>query len=145
MSAQQPAIIHLPELNNKMLSGFEFIYPVNDNNIFIGGERGFFHINYEKYKKNIPALHVQVRAVKIVNKKDSLLFGGYFANVDDKQIQGKNQIPRIRNNWKTILFEFSSPLFGQQANLEYTYKLKGFDENWAEWSGKTEKENLAEY
>ena len=25
MSAQQPAIIHLPELNNKMLSGFEFI------------------------------------------------------------------------------------------------------------------------
>jgi len=140
MSAQQPAIIHLPELNNKMLSGFEFIYPVNDNNIFIGGERGFFHINYEKYKKNIPALQVQVRAVKIVNKKDSLLFGGYFANVDDKQIQGKNQIPRIRNNWKTILFEFSSPLFGQQANLEYTYKLKGFDENWAEWSGKTEKE-----
>jgi len=140
MSARQPAIIHLPELNNKMLSGFEFIYPVNDNNIFIGGERGFFHINYEKYKKNIPALQAQVRAVKIVNKKDSLLFGGYFANVDDKQIQGKNQIPRISNNWKTIMFEFSSPLFGQQANLEYTYKLKGFDENWAEWFGKTEKE-----
>ena len=140
MSGKKPEIIYLPELNNKLLSGFEFIYPLNANNIFVGGEKGFFHINYEKYKKNMPALQVQLRTVKIGDAKDSLLFGGYFSEVNEKQIQLKEKIPEIKNNWKTIQFEFSSPLFGQQTNLEYSYKLQGFDENWASWSNKTEKE-----
>lgn len=140
MSGKKPEIIYLPELNNKLLSGFEFIYPLNANNIFVGGEKGFFHINYEKYKMNMPALQVQLRTVKIVDGKDSLLFGGYFSEVNEKQIQIKEKIPEINNNWKTIQLEFSSPLFGQQTNLEYSYKLQGFDENWVSWSYKTEKE-----
>lgn len=140
MSGKEPAIIYLPELNNKMLSGFEFIYPVNENNIFLGGEKGFFHINYEKYKKSVPVLQVQVRSVRIINNKDSLLFGGYFADVNEQQIQNGKNIPEIANAWKTILLEFSCPVFGQQSNLEYTYRLKGFNDNWAAWSNKTEKE-----
>lgn len=51
---KKPQLIHLPELSSKMLSGFELYYPVNNNNVFIGAEKGFFLINYEKYKKNIP-------------------------------------------------------------------------------------------
>ncbi|MEI7735852.1 MAG: triple tyrosine motif-containing protein [Ferruginibacter sp.] len=140
MSGKEPAIIYLPELNNKMLSGFEFIYPVNENNIFLGGEKGFYDINFEKYKKSVPVLQVQMRAVRIINSSDSLLFGGYFANVNEKQMQGNNSIPDIANQWKTIHLEFSSPVFGQQSNLEYSYRLKGFDDNWAAWSNKTEKE-----
>ena len=140
MSAKSPAIIYLPELNNKMLSGFEFIYPVNEKNIFIGGEKGFFHLNYEKYKKNVAELVVQIRTVRITDKKDSILFGGYFTNVNEKQIQAEKKVPEIDNNWKTIHFEYASPLFGQQTNLEYSFRLRGFNKTWAEWSGKSEKE-----
>ncbi len=140
MGTKDTSIIYMPELNNKLLSGFEFVYPVNEKNIFISGERGFFHINYEKYKQNIPVLTVQIRSVKIVNKKDSLLFGGYFSEVDEKQSQSRNQIPGIANNWGTIHFDYASPLFGQQSGLEYSFRLKGFDESWSAWSGKTEKE-----
>lgn len=75
-----------------------------------------------------------------MNNKDSLLFGGYFADVNEKQVQLNKQIPQVGNNWRTIHFEFSSPLFGQQSNLEYSYRLKGFDDNWSEWSTKTDKE-----
>ncbi len=140
MSGKKPEIIYLPELNNKLLSGFEFIYTLNANNIFVGGEKGFFHINYEKYKKNMPALQVQIRSVRIVADKDSLLFGGYFSEVNDKQIQINAKIPEVNSRWKTIHFEYSTPIFGQQTSLEYSYKLKGFDENWSIWSNKTEKE-----
>ncbi len=70
-------IIYLPELNNKMLSGFEFIYSVNKNNIFLGGEKGFYHINYEKYRQTLPKFNVQIRSLRIFNTTDSLLFGGY--------------------------------------------------------------------
>ncbi|MFT3843424.1 MAG: triple tyrosine motif-containing protein [Lacibacter sp.] len=140
MSGKEPVIIHLPELNNKMLSGFEFIYPVNESNIFLGGEKGFIHINYEKYRKSAPELKVQVRNVKIYSNTDSILFGGYFSNINNEQQQNKKNTPAISHKWKTILFEYSSAIFGYQSNLEYSYRLKGFDNNWSEWSKRTDKE-----
>jgi len=140
LSEKEPALIYLPELNNKLLSGFEFIYPVNGKNIFVSGEKGFFHINYEKYKKNLPTLHVNIRSVRIINKKDSLLFGGYFNNPNEKQVQSGSQVPSIKYKWGTIRIEFSAPLFGQQQNLEYSYRLRGIDNSWSVWSSKTDKE-----
>jgi ligand-binding sensor domain-containing protein/DNA-binding CsgD family transcriptional regulator len=140
LSAKEPAVIYLPELNTKMLSGFEFLYAVNEQNIFLGGEKGFYHINYEKYKQTAPNLQVQIRAVRIINEADSLLFGGYFKNVNEKQLQDKDAVPSISNKWKTIRIEFSSPLFGLQPNLEYSYRLNGFEKNWSEWTKRTEKE-----
>ncbi|MBC7722838.1 MAG: transcriptional regulator [Pedobacter sp.] len=140
-SGKEPRIIYLPELTNKMLSGFEFIYPVNDNNIFVGGEKGFFNINYEKYKQTIPNLHIQIRGVRIIDKTDSLLFGGYFKDVNEPQLQNEtDNVPKIKSHWKTLHLEFSSTLFGYQSNLTYSYRLKGFDDNWSVWGNRTEKE-----
>ena len=136
LSGAKPTIIYLPELNNKMLSGFEFIYPVDKSNIFVGGENGFFHINYAKYKSSVPVLTVQVRGVTIINERDSLLFGGYEVTGNDEALIK----PSINNNWKTIHIEYSSTLFGYQPNLEYSYRLKGFAGNWSEWSKRSEKE-----
>jgi ligand-binding sensor domain-containing protein/DNA-binding CsgD family transcriptional regulator len=140
LSGKEAAVIYLPELNNKLLSGFEFIYPVNDNNIFLGGEKGIFHINYEKYKQTIRNLQVQIRTVRITDKTDSLLFGGYFKDVNEKQVQEEKKVPALGSGWKTIHFEYSSSLFGYQANLEYSYRLRGFDETWSSWTKRTEKE-----
>lgn len=141
-SGKEPTVTYLPELNNKMLSGFEYIFAADTTNIFLGGENGFYHINYPKYKKTVPALQVQVRSVRIINSnnRDSVLFGGYFGNVNDKQVQAKNEIRDIAYSWKTLRFEFSSSLFGYQTNLEYSYMLKGFEENWSDWNRRTEKE-----
>jgi ligand-binding sensor domain-containing protein/DNA-binding CsgD family transcriptional regulator len=140
MSEKQPVVIRIPELNNELLSGFEFIYTVDKKNILISGEKGFFHINYEKYKKMIYDLNVQIRNVRIVNKKDSLLFGGFYKRDKGKSVQGKESIPSIPHKWKTIRFEYSSPLLSQRANLEYAFMLEGFEENWSVWTKKTEKE-----
>jgi hypothetical protein len=109
-------------MNDKVLSGFEFIYPYNSENVFIGSEKGFFNINYDKYKDLKSELKTQIRAVHITSKKDSLLFAGYFSNINEKQLQQPEQVPSISYRWKTIRFEFSSPLFGQQPNLEYSYQ-----------------------
>lgn len=140
LSGKEAAAIYLPELNNELLSGFEFIYPVNESNILLGGEKGIFHINYLKYKKSIPALQVQIRVVRIIHQTDSLLFGGYFSAVNEKQQQDAKNIPELKHYWKTIHFEFSSPLFGYQPNLEYSYRLKGYDEAFSDWNKRTEKE-----
>lgn len=132
-SDKKPQVIHLPELSNKLLSGFEYIYPVNSRNVFIGGEKGFFHVNYDKYKKTIPSLEVLIRNVKIFNRRDSLLYGGNSTDTSDTKTE-------IAHNWGSLHFDYASPVFGQQANLEYSYRLRGFDDNWSEWTAKTDKE-----
>jgi ligand-binding sensor domain-containing protein/DNA-binding CsgD family transcriptional regulator len=139
-STLQPTIIYMPELKGKILSGFEHIYPINDNNIFVGGERGFYHINFENYKQNNHPLNVYIRTVKTIGKKDSILFGGYFGNVNEDKAQPGEDIPSISHQSNSFHFEFSSPLFEQQSNIEYSYYLKGFDKDWSEWSKKTEKD-----
>lgn len=140
MSTKTPKIIYIPELNNKLLSGFELVYPVNETNVFIGGESGLFNLNYAKYKKNNYNLQVRIREVRVVGEGDSLLYGGYFGNVNESQVQQKGQAPNLGGQWGAIHFEYSTALFGLQNNLEYSYRLKGLDENWSKWNSKTEKE-----
>jgi DNA-binding CsgD family transcriptional regulator len=138
-STKEPKVIFIPELTNKLLSGFEFINPVNESNIFIGGEKGFIHLNYEKYKQNISAIPVRIRVVSINNNKDSVIFGGYFSNINNSAIQEKNKLIKINYNWKNIQFQYSVPSYGNVSNLLYSYKLEGLDKDWSEWSTKTEK------
>ena len=135
-SFKSPNIIYLPELNNKILSGFEFIYPINKNNIIIGGENGFFNIDFEKYSKNNFNLKILLRSVIIREKTDSIIYGGY--QLDSTQYNRK--AISIAKKWNNILFEFASPLFGQQVNIEYSFRLKGYMNNWSDWNTKTEKE-----
>ena len=47
VSGSKPKTIFFPELNNKLVSGFENIYPFDDHNIIIGGEKGFYHVDFE--------------------------------------------------------------------------------------------------
>ena len=140
-SNQKPAIIYLPELKDRILSGFENIYPINKNNVFIGGELGFYHINYESYKQNIHPLKVFINDVKIKNESEKIVFGGYYKSVNnDSNQQTKESIPDINYSFNSIHFEYSSPFYEQQSNLEYSYYLKGFDKGWSEWTKKTEKD-----
>jgi ligand-binding sensor domain-containing protein/DNA-binding CsgD family transcriptional regulator len=140
VSQKEPTIIYISELNDKLVSGFDFIYPANNNNIFLGGEKGFYHINYNKYKQTIAKMQVQIRCVKVLGAKDSTMFGGYFKEVNEIQIQDIDNLPKIKSNYTTIHFEFASTNFSPQSNLEYSYRLKGFDNNWSDFSPQTEKE-----
>lgn len=129
---EKPRITFLPELNNKvMANGYEHIYPYNSQNIFVAGEQGFYHINYELYKKDREQLSVLISTVKTLGNRDSTVFGGY---------QASSGTPKLHYNQNSLHFDFVSPLHGQQDNIEYTYYLKDFDKAWSTWSKKREKE-----
>jgi len=146
-SSARPEIIYFPELDGKMVTGYEHIYPYNKMNVFVGAEKGFYHINYENYKrKNNSNIRVRITAVKAFGRSDSLLFGGYFGQVNEVLTQNKKAIPAIASNWNSLHFEFSSPLYEHHNNVVYSYFLKGYDEKWSDWTKKTEKDytNLSE-
>lgn len=129
-SAAKPRTIYFPELNNKLVSGFENVYPFDEHNIIIGGEKGFYHVDFGKYKQNKTVLETQIRLVKSIGKVDSLLYGGFLP-------QAGIHMPYSMNS---LHFEYSATLFGQQSNIEYSYLLKGFDKAWSSWSSRPEKE-----
>lgn len=130
-----------PELTGKILSGFENIYPFSKENIFIAADNGIIHLNYEKYIANNSKLNVLLTQVKAFGKSDSVIFGGYFLqNSDSSYSQNKNSILQFPISNNSFHFEFSSPAFSLQKNIEYSYQLEGFENRWSEWTNKTEKD-----
>ncbi len=49
-------------------------------------------------------------------------------------------IPNIAYSSNSFHFRYASVLHKNQANLEYSYMLEGFDQGWSTFSGKTEKD-----
>lgn len=129
-----PVVFFITELQGKLLSGFENIYPINKNNIFISGENGFFLIDYEKYKKQLQKPSVFIRQVKLIAKSDSVLFGGF---LNTNELTEKN---KINHKFSSLHFKFSSTSSYNNSNLMYSYRLVGFEKNWSDWTSNTEKE-----
>lgn len=135
MSEEKPKIIYVAELTDKLVNGFEFVYPVDENNILIGAEKGFFHINYSKYREQKTIPEVYIRTVRASGRTDSLLYGGY-----TPLLEGNEQGASIAHPWNSLHFEFSSTVYGHEGNVEYSYYLEGYDKGWSEWSRKVEKD-----
>ncbi|MFX1703905.1 triple tyrosine motif-containing protein [Chitinophaga sp. CC14] len=127
-----PKVTYFPELTGQLLPKFENIYPYNKENVFIGSERGLIHLDYQKYSSVKPGLTVFLGLVKAIGKTDSTIFGGYGGT--DKQVL---QLPSAYNAFH---FEYSSPSYEFQKNIEYSYQLEGYDNDWSPWDAKTEKD-----
>lgn len=129
-SSAKPGLIFIPELNERITDVFEDITILDSNNVFIAAEKGFFHINYAQYKKSKYPLHVLIRKVSTPLKEDEVIFGGHGE---------ANKSTSIEYKHNTLYFEYTSTLYGQESNIEYSYYLEGFDPEWSKWERKVEK------
>jgi ligand-binding sensor domain-containing protein/DNA-binding CsgD family transcriptional regulator len=134
-----PKPIYFSEITGQILSGFENIYAFDRSNIFIGSEKGVIHLNYEKYKANKLTLKMMLGNVRAIGKIDSSIFGGYFNQGPSAEANSNTSIS-LPSNFNAYHFEYSSPGFGIQKNIEYSYRLEGYEKNWSNWSNKTEKD-----
>ncbi len=144
---KKPVVTYFPELTGKILAGFENIYPYSKENVFIASDNGIIHLNYEKYIRSPFNLNILLTQVKAFGKNDTIISGGYFSQNDDNAYkQNEKSVLKfpIRNN--SFHFEFSSPAFSLQNNVEYSYQLEGYETKWSPRSSKTEKDytNLPE-
>ncbi|WP_129715395.1 triple tyrosine motif-containing protein [Pedobacter sp. SYP-B3415] len=132
-------LTYFPQLNDKIVGGFESVYVLDSANVFVGANKGAYHINYSKYINTIAAPQVALRKVRLFGRADSTLFGGHdlsFATADN----GKNEKVSIKlsNELNSLHFEYSTTLFEFQQNTEYSFRLKGFDKKWSAWGKKAE-------
>ncbi|MET3877576.1 triple tyrosine motif-containing protein [Chitinophaga sp. OAE865] len=133
LNPKQQTLTWFPELTGKIVSGFEFIYPFNEENIFFGGDKGIYHLNYKKYSRHNAGLSVLLGQVKASSRKDTLLYGGY-------QTTEPLQPVVLPNAFNSFHFEYTAPPAEQGNHITYSYQLAGFDKQPGDWTVKTEKE-----
>nr|WP_207423154.1 triple tyrosine motif-containing protein [Pedobacter sp. SYSU D00873] len=134
-------VTYFPEIKEKIVGGFESIYPYNSSNIFIGATKGVLHINYDKFKQTKKELGVLLGQVKIIGEKDSIIHGGYFTEQGSIVArQARKSIPSLSHDQNFLHFEFSSTFYNEQSNVEYSCFLEGIDKSWSPWSSKSEKD-----
>ncbi|WP_315815700.1 hypothetical protein [Paraflavitalea speifideaquila] len=140
-SDNQPySVIYFPELQQKIVNGFESIYPYDDENIFMAAEKGLYHLNYRKYIQSAAGPAISIGTARAMGKSDSLLFGGYFSN-DSTLIpkQDEQRTVQLPNGYNDFHFEYASPAYDQGSNIEYSYRLLGFNNTWSEWTSKQKR------
>jgi len=136
-SKQAPySVIFFPELNGQTVKGNAFVYPYDDENIFIGGNNCLYHLNYSRYIQSDTGVTVLLSAVKAIAQRDSLVFGGYVPG----GAPARQAMPEFANRWNSFHFEYSSPVYARENNVEFSYMLEGFDKGWSGWSSRTEKD-----
>lgn len=122
-------------LTGKLVDNYMSINTIDSKNTFIGLTDGLAYYDSTLETKTIskPIAHIR-----------SFTFPGdtiYLGNKQDKKKQ--YELPYASNQVK---FTFSSPSYENLENIEFSYQLEGFDENWSAWSNNTMKEytNLKE-
>ena len=128
--------VPLRKLRDKFVNEFEFIYPFDNENIFMGLEEGFANYNpsvSKLYNREFPAFITRVE----MDYLDSLL---YLWNAGSDT---RFQFPWKKNSFR---FYFASPFFENESPMLFSYFLKGFSNDWSEWSPENYKDftNLRE-
>ncbi|WP_353195883.1 triple tyrosine motif-containing protein [Parapedobacter defluvii] len=128
------SVTYFPELNGKVLGGFESVYALNDENIFIGANKGAIHLNYKRYKETISKPDILLNVINVIDgeKNERILFGGHPST--------KIASPHLDYQSNSFHFSFSTTLYDQQDNVEFSYLLEGFDRTWSSWNDRSEKE-----
>lgn len=133
--------IIFPELHGKLVGGFEFIYPFDKHNVFIGAEKGFIHLDPTKLSLQDSSFQVILNEVVVIKDRDSLVFGGNFLHKNRVVLhQPSDQIPIFPASMNAFRFSYSAPDFANHGLLNYRIKLDGLDKEWSSWRNNTEKE-----
>ncbi len=123
------------QIQEDLVDGFEHIYAAADQQVFIGTEKGFTRYLPIENKNKGAQFKALIREVASITERDSTVYHG--------GTTGENFTFNYRMN--DFRFVFSAPYYEKISYLKFRYKLDGFEEEWSEWTPKTEKEftNLA--
>lgn len=123
-------------LTGKFINGFESVYYFSDEDVFLGIENGFAHYSPHAYYKSSPEFSTYItKAVAIY--LDSTF---YFGNSNKKNETGNKTEYAFPYKKNGFIFTFSSPIYDNPGNIEYSYKMSGISETWSDWSTSYSKD-----
>ncbi len=135
------------KLQRRLVGGFEHIAYYDEHNVIIGTDDGFVHFDPSFVFNTDHTFTTLIRRVEVTAEKDSLLSGGWFGiTAADASTQPADRVPVLPHRYNALRFTFSATSFEDAPQVQYQYKLQGYDANWSAWGLLTRKEytNLKE-
>ncbi|MEX1192836.1 MAG: SpoIIE family protein phosphatase [Brumimicrobium sp.] len=110
--------------------------PEQNDYLWIGATEGLIRYNIKGETPHKQHFNTLIR--KVWTQKEETVFGG-------NELESRKPIA-LDYEKNFIHFTYSAPYFEDHQPIEYSYKLKGYNNNWSEWTQKTEIEftNLLE-
>jgi len=128
-------------LTGKFMNAFESVYPYSEDHLFFGIENGFAHYSPNAYFKSYPEFTTYIRRVSAPYLDSTFYFGK--SKSRSKAGQPVFRFPYKNNSFR---FSFSTPVYDNPGNIEFSYKLAGYNDSWSAWSNSFSREfyNLPE-
>lgn len=132
-------------LSGRFLSGFEFVYPHSENDVFYGMEEGFAHYSPHN-NSNQPAEFNAFINRAIALYLDSTFYSGNRNLKKTKGIEKEKVIDikefdqllfRFPYRENSFRFSYTSPSYSNNENIEFSFQLSGISEKWSPWSNTT--------
>jgi ligand-binding sensor domain-containing protein/DNA-binding CsgD family transcriptional regulator len=121
-------------LSGRFLSGFEFIYPYSSNDVFYSMEEGFAH--YSPHNSNKQSVEFNA----FINRATALYLDSTFYS-GNRKVTGVNGAERLSFIFpfkeNSFRFSYTSPVYSNSDNIEFSIKLSGISEKWSPWSTTT--------
>ena len=122
-------------LSGRFIHGFESIYPYSPGHLFFGTENGFAHYAPQEYFSSYQQFSAYITRAEDLNQDSVFYYGkGLNPSADTKT---KYSFPYKDNSFR---FTYSSPVYDNAGNTEYSCRISGLDEEWSDWSRSFFKE-----
>lgn len=122
-----------PQLKGKLVNGFEFIKQVNTLYTILGAKRGMILFNNSYFDSLQVDHYVLLNTVQAFGEADSILSERYL-------FSGENKGEALPYKFNNLSFSFSAPIFNGKSQIEYSYYLEGFENEWCDWTKLSTKE-----
>ncbi len=129
--------IVFPELNDKLVGGFELIYPIDSEYVLFGAEEGFILYNHHTGQSKDTTLKLVFNGIRIMQTPDSLLYGGY-ATPGNQNMSIEPQT--LEANLNNLSFSFSATEYKTPALVQYRTRLEGLEDEWSQWGSETRRD-----
>jgi len=129
-------------INENLLPAFENIHVHDAKNVFIGSQNGLTHYD--------PTIIKDYSLVEEVFINEAAFYGTnepiWFFLRAEKLNEVTKTLERIPYTNNSVSLRFTIPAFEDSDKILFSYRLKGFDDNWSTWEGINFKEytNLRE-
>ncbi len=121
----------IQDLSGRLVGGFEFILPVNEDNVFFATEQGFIHFKPKRYLSDTTKPTLVLHSVSLEHRQDSILFGGYFP------ADGGTEPIQLPHNLNALRFQYCATDFSGIEFVKYAHYLEGSDSEWSAWDEQT--------
>lgn len=128
-------------LTGKFISGFESVYCYSNEHIFFGAEEGFAHYSPLSSFNNAPKFETFITRASALYLDSTFYETNVAVNVNGNATEQNQQIQLPEYNFpfkdNSFRFSYSSPVYDNQSNIEYSFKLSGYNDKWSKWSNVT--------